>query len=100
MRPVALLLALTLVAAACGDDDSTRTTAPSATTTEGPKTATGSYPPGVVEAYVNGCAEDGDRVFCECTIELFQELIPLEDFIGLIDTELLDETRVVAIMDS
>ena len=45
VRPAALVLALALVAAACGDDDAaTTTTAPPATTTEAPATTTTAPP--------------------------------------------------------
>jgi predicted metalloprotease len=87
--------------AACGDDGdlvlpadvretttTTTTAAPEATSTTatGPTTTPpteAGYPGGVVDAYMEGCTEDGDAEFCRCTIIEFQQLLTLDDFVAL-----------------
>jgi predicted metalloprotease len=74
-RLVSLVVALSLVAAACGGRGAATTT-----TTE-----SAAYPAGVVAAYLAGCLEEADAEFCTCTIEEFQQRLDLASFLALED---------------
>jgi predicted metalloprotease len=109
-RSLALVVTIVLLAAACGDGGGVTmpTTAPE--TTESPTTTApegtiapdttvssdpvlapdasapaleNGYPQGLVDAYMDGCTEDGDATFCRCTIVEFQELMSLDEFVAL-----------------
>lgn len=84
--------ALLLVVAACGDDDGaltlpTAASASSGATSSIPGTSRqvsdDGYPEPVVDAYMDGCTEDGDAEFCSCTIDELQKRITLDEFVAL-----------------
>ncbi|HAX82160.1 MAG TPA: zinc metallopeptidase [Actinobacteria bacterium] len=79
-RLLVLVLALGMIAAACGDDDaaSTTTSAAASTTTA----ATGEvYPADMVDAYMEGCIPEGGEELCRCTIEEYQTRLTFEEFL-------------------
>jgi predicted metalloprotease len=80
-------LALSLVVAACGDDDAgpifTTDAVPSTTILEFQE-----YPEILVEEYVSGCVTEADEGFCRCSIEEFQGRMTLGEFLELSATEL------------
>lgn len=87
-RMSVLVLAIGLVAAACGDDGGsifTTTTGGTTPTTQAPATTLGGfeYPTQIVDAYVEGCSVDGTEEFCRCTIDEFQLRMSLQDFLDL-----------------
>ncbi len=97
MRRLALIaVVLSLVIAACGDDDavsiftSTSNGSSSFATTGDIEP----YPAPVVEEYVTGCAGEADEGLCRCTIAEFQQRLTLIEFLELVDTD-LDTSPVV-----
>ena len=81
-RFVVPMLALALVASACGDDAATvtTTTAAGASTTSTIASTGETYPEEIVEAYMDGCRPDGGEDLCRCTIEQYQQRLTLEQF--------------------
>jgi predicted metalloprotease len=61
------------------------TTATTAGTSTSTTTGSGGeqYPQGIVDAYMDGCTESGDRSFCLCTIDEFQKRLTLDEFLAL-----------------
>ena len=90
-----LVLAIGLVAAACGDDSGGIFT----TTTGGSTSSTADtgfeYPTQIVDAYVEGCSVDGTEEFCRCTIDEFQLRMSLEDFLDLEQSDDIESNAVV-----
>jgi hypothetical protein len=79
-RLLVLVLALGMIAAACGDDDAVTTTTGAAATTT--TAATGeAYPAEMVDAYMEGCIPDGGEDLCRCTIEQYQTRLTFEEFV-------------------
>ncbi|NQV07908.1 neutral zinc metallopeptidase [bacterium] len=71
------------------------TTLPQETTaTSSPGSAATSFPRGAVEAYLEGCAGDGDTTFCTCSIREFQERLTFDEFLALDETDLSDSAVV------
>lgn len=98
---------LSLVVAACGDDDagpifaspssSTSTSSSLPTTVPTPPSTAidiEPYPTPIVEEYVAGCTTEADEGLCRCTIDEFQQRLSLAEFLELVDTE-LDASPVV-----
>ncbi len=92
-------LALSLVAAACGDDDADPifTTAGAAATTSGGDI--GAYPAAIVDEYVSGCATEADEGLCRCTVDEFQKRITLAQFLDLMDTDLDSDPTVQEVIE-
>jgi len=92
MKRLAILtLAMSLVVIACGDDSSpvVTTAPPGVSTTSTTAAATSeTYPPEIVDAYVQGCSPTSGEDFCRCTIEQFEARLPLEDFLALDGTDI------------
>ena len=63
LRVLTLLLAISLVAAACGGDDSG----------DGFSSSTR-------DAYLSGCVEDGNEEFCDCTLEELEKVFTESEF--------------------
>jgi predicted metalloprotease len=79
-RLLVWVLALGIIAAACGDDDAVTTTTGAAATTT--TAATGeAYPAEMVDAYMEGCIPDGGEDLCRCTIEQYQTRLTFEEFV-------------------
>ncbi len=100
-RLVRALLAVSLVAAACGDDTQPIFTTSGTTAATG-TTATGSfgrYPAEVVEEYVAGCTTEADEGLCRCTIDEFQTRLALSDFLELVDTDLESDPLVQDVIE-
>ena len=79
---IAVFIALALLVTACGDDDGgvlTPTTADAPTTT---RAAGGGerFDEFTRSAYLEGCREDGNDAFCECTLEEFETLYNQDEF--------------------
>ncbi len=100
-RMIVAALAVSLVAIACGDDSTAilSTTRPGGATgtTAGQTSAT--YPPEIVDAYIQGCSPTSGRDFCRCTIEEFQARMPLAEFIGLEGADLGSDPTAQAVID-
>ena len=67
MRFARVLTALTatiVISAACGGDDG------------------GRYSPEVRSAYLEGCMQEGNRAFCECTLVELEKTFTEEEFIN------------------
>lgn len=64
LRPLVMLLALALVAGACGDDDGGGDGFSSETR----------------DAYMSGCVEDGNEEFCECTLDELEKVFSESEF--------------------
>ncbi|HSG79416.1 MAG TPA: neutral zinc metallopeptidase [Acidimicrobiia bacterium] len=105
MRRVVPVLALVLLASACGDDTGTRpsgdpfavattvpTTASSATTSTSATTDT--FRPTVREAFMAGCTEDGSEEVCACTLQEIERRITLEQFLALDDADPIDRAFI------
>jgi predicted metalloprotease len=90
-----LVLVVGLVAASCGDDGGvvTTTTSGSSTSSTAPDFE---YPTQIVDAYVDGCTVEGSRELCQCTIEQFQQRMPLQEFLDLEDSPDIESEPVVA----
>ena len=87
IRRLAVGLALSLIVAACGDDDVGpifTTDASSNTTTQDIE----AYPEVLVEEYVGGCITEADDGFCRCTIDEFQQRLTIGEFLELSANEL------------
>ncbi|MCJ7725758.1 MAG: hypothetical protein MUP76_05145, partial [Acidimicrobiia bacterium] len=95
-KPVALLLVMGIILAACGDDGSvlarpsSATADPTVSTSIAPTTppppSGESFPPAVVEAYLEGCADTAeDLPYCRCTIAQFEARLTLDEFVALED---------------
>ncbi len=65
LRVLVPLLALVLVLGACGDDDDGGSTGFSDSTRE---------------AYLEGCLEDGNEAFCNCTLDEFEKIYSEDEF--------------------
>lgn len=76
---VAILVVIALVAAACGDDDSPAIPFGSSSTTSG--AAGERYSDAIRESYLEGCMEDGNRAFCECTLTELEGMFTETEFI-------------------
>lgn len=98
-RCLTLVVVITLLAAACGDDSgrpifplSTSTTIAAATTTQATTTTSAAasfqYPPDVIEDYLSGCTPEAGDAACQCTIDEFQRRLALDDFLDLVGDDL------------
>jgi predicted metalloprotease len=88
-----------LVAAACGDDDAGPVFPPSTDAQATTSIAASSYPQGVVDEYVAGCATEASEGLCRCTIEEFQQRLGLTEFLDLVDTDLDAEPVVQDVVE-
>jgi predicted metalloprotease len=98
IRRVAIVVVLLLIVAACGDDDAGpifTTTSESASTTPAP----GSFPQAIVDEYMSGCTPDAGSEACRCTIDEFQQVFTLDEFIQLAETDIRTDTEVQRIID-
>lgn len=86
-RLLVVLIALTVVSTACGDNASplsaTTTTRAATTTTAG---EANEYPQEIVDAYMEGCTGEDSYGFCLCTIEEIQERMDLAEFLEWSET--------------
>jgi hypothetical protein len=64
LRALVTLLALALVAGACGDDDGGGSGFSSETR----------------DAYMQGCVEDGNEAFCDCTLDELEKVFTEDEF--------------------
>lgn len=67
LRTFAVLLAVALVAGACGDDDDGSDSGFSSATRD---------------AYMTGCVEEGNEAFCECTLDELEKVFSEEEFLA------------------
>ncbi len=118
---------LSLVAAACGDENAnpifaTPTDAPSSTATFDPSSSTTTsvaststseassttstaaeiepYPTPVVEDYLDGCKGEAGESYCICTIEEFQRRLTLEEFLELESADLESNPVFMDVVDT
>ena len=63
LRALVMLLALALVAGACGDDD-----------------GGSGFSSETRDAYMSGCVEDGNEAFCDCTLDELEKVFTEEEF--------------------
>jgi predicted metalloprotease len=99
-RILVLFVTLTLVVAACGSDETgptttTTTIADSGMTSTGPS----GYPQVVVDEYMRGCTSDAGPDACRCTIDEFQRIFTLEEFIALADSDITSDDQVRRVID-
>jgi hypothetical protein len=66
LRVLVPLLALVLVLGGCGDDDD-----------DG---GTSGFSDSVRSAYLEGCLEDGNEAFCNCTLDEFEKIYTEDEF--------------------
>ncbi|HLA67083.1 MAG TPA: neutral zinc metallopeptidase [Acidimicrobiia bacterium] len=104
MRRLAPMLAvLALVATACGDDATgplfTTTTNGTGTTTTTTATTTGTYPQGLIDAYMGGCSPTSGDAFCRCTIREFEARLTVEDFLALNEADIGSDPVAQEIID-
>jgi predicted metalloprotease len=81
VRASVALVALALVASACGDGTSGGSLFPPST--DSTVAAADAYPEAIVEAYMEGCTPESGDEFCRCSINEFQERLDLTQFLAL-----------------